>query len=251
VGTVQHAPVRVQRPGLTSACRRRLTAYAPLQLPAAPDAWRWAPRAREKNQDASQSGDPTPPKWGSLHAWEPHPTRDGAPPSREGSPQRGGFLPRPGRAGAAGPAKPGAWAAFPCRGRRALAGLPWLRAAACTWVGPCGRASQGPAQAEHTGPGAQRWGSGSPQQLRRCPVLRGTEADGSGQAVGAQGVGACSGGRLWGEEGGVSRRTSVPEPAPNKRLHLTPGSGVRWLGAVSVAPAQVKCGVRWLRHSGS
>src|SRR5712691_6116570 len=29
-----------------------------------------------------------------------------------------------------------------------------------------------------------------------------------------------------------------------KRLHLTPGSGVRWLGTTSVAPAQVKRGVR-------
>jgi hypothetical protein len=37
---------------------------------------------------------------------------------------------------------------------------------------------------------------------------------------------------------------SLAHPAPNKRLHLTPGSGARWLGTVSVAPAQVKRGVR-------
>jgi hypothetical protein len=32
--------------------------------------------------------------------------------------------------------------------------------------------------------------------------------------------------------------------APNQRLHRTPGSGARWLGIMSVAPAPVKRGVR-------
>ncbi len=40
------------------------------------------------------------------------------------------------------------------------------------------------------------------------------------------------------------RAQSLPQAWPNTRLHLTPGSGVRWLGTMSVAPAQVKRGVR-------
>ena len=41
------------------------------------------------------------------------------------------------------------------------------------------------------------------------------------EAVGSRGVVACSSGWLWGEAGGVSRRSPVPKPAPNKALHLT------------------------------
>src|SRR5438309_7638573 len=37
---------------------------------------------------------------------------------------------------------------------------------------------------------------------------------------------------------------------PNNRLHRTPGSGVRWLGTVSVAPAPVKPSVRCHANSG-
>jgi hypothetical protein len=39
-------------------------------------------------------------------------------------------------------------------------------------------------------------------------------------------------------------------PRPNKRLHLTPGSGVPWLGTTSVAPAQVKRSVGRQRREG-
>ena len=49
----------------------------------------------------------------------------------------------------------------------------------------------------------------------------------------------------WGP--GEVTRASVPGRAPNQRLHLTPGSGGRWRGTMSVAPAQVKRGVRPLR----
>ena len=38
-------------------------------------------------------------------------------------------------------------------------------------------------------------------------------------------------------------------PSPNNRLHLTPGSGVRWLRTTSVAPAQVKRSVGLLLRS--
>ena len=50
----------------------------------------------------------------------------------------------------------------------------------------------------------------------------------------------------WGQ--GEATRAAVPGRAPNQRLHLTPGSGVPWLGTVSVAPAQVKRGVRQLKQ---
>ena len=53
----------------------------------------------------------------------------------------------------------------------------------------------------------------------------------------------------WGH--GEATREAVPGRAPNNRLHLTPGSGVWWLGTASVAPAQVKRSVRCLRHTGT
>ena len=49
----------------------------------------------------------------------------------------------------------------------------------------------------------------------------------------------------------VAKREAVPSRAPNHRLHLTPGSGVRWPGTVSVAPAQVKRGVRRQGRAGT
>jgi hypothetical protein len=64
----------------------------------------------------------------------------------------------PGRAGAVGPAKPGAWGAFPCRvyGWRSLACLARIRASACTEAGPRGLASHGPQQAGRIAPGPGR-----------------------------------------------------------------------------------------------
>jgi hypothetical protein len=44
------------------------------------------------------------------------------------------------------------------------------------------------------------------------------------EAGGSRGVVACSGGWSWGEAGGASRRSPVPEPAPNKALQPTPAS---------------------------
>jgi len=46
------------------------------------------PRANSQDQEAL-----APPGRAPRHAWEHHPTRDGAPPARAGSPQRGGFPP--------------------------------------------------------------------------------------------------------------------------------------------------------------
>ena len=51
---------------------------------------------------------------------------------------------------------------------------------------------------------------------------------------------------MGGSQGAVRR--SLSHPAPNQRLHLTPGSGVRWLGTTSVAPAQVKRSVRRMKR---
>ena len=224
----------------------------------------WAPRARggKTKRMLPRPAGPAPPGRASLHGWEPYPTRDGAPPPRAGSPQRGGaplhgqgrssmgcttrpdlrplgsahHLLRRGPAGAAERVRPGAWVVSSSRACvwRSLASLPRRRASACIWAGSHGLASQGPQQAGHTGHGARRRGTrGRPQQLRRWPVLRGPVADGSGQDVGSQGVGAWYGGWSWGEAGGASRRTPVPAPAPNQGLHLTASSLRSCLAAAS------------------
>jgi len=178
-----------------------------------------------------------------------------APHRAEGFPPRPGQaprLPRSGRAGAAGSAPPGAWVASPCRvrGWRALACRARIGVAACAWARQRSLVSHRPPQAGRvaldpgrgwsaarasrdrrpgTGVwrvpgGTQRRGGGRPRQPRRCLALRGTKAGGSGEERGSQDVGAWSGGRAWGEAGGTSRRTPVPQPAPNKGLQLTASS---------------------------
>ena len=80
-------------------------------------------------------------------------------------------------------------------------------------------------------------GGGKPRAARPCPARR--------RALRHDPVGL---GRSWGgRQEGAPRRRPVPGPAPNQRLHRTPGSGVWWLGTVSVAPAPVKRSVRLQR----
>ena len=82
-------------PSRTKACRRRLpaSARASLSLSAAPDARRWAPKARGRKTKRTLPRPEGPPPLGraSLHGWEPHLTRDGTPLPLAGSPPRGGF----------------------------------------------------------------------------------------------------------------------------------------------------------------
>ena len=67
------------------AARRRLTPTALGATGAGGTTKRTLPRP----------GDPAPPGRASRHAWAPHPTRDGAPPSRAGSPRQGVRAARP------------------------------------------------------------------------------------------------------------------------------------------------------------
>ena len=53
--------------------------------------------------------------------------------------------------------------------------------------------------------------------------------------------------RAWSEARRGKQYDAARSASFNQRLHLTPGSGGRWLGTVSVAPAQVKRGVRCAR----
>jgi len=176
-------------PSRTKRWSRRPTAYASLQLSGAAHRQRWAPRARggKTKRMLPRPAGPAPPGRASLHGWEPYPTRDGAPPPRAGSPQRGGaplhgqgrssmgcttrpdlrplgsahHLLRRGPAGAAERVRPGAWVVSSSRACvwRSLASLPRRRASACIWAGSHGLASQGPQQAGHTGHGARRRGT--------------------------------------------------------------------------------------------
>ena len=186
---------------------------------------RWAPRARggKTKSKLPRPGGSAPPGRASLHAWVHHPMRDGAPPSRAGSSPRGGLPPTAGAgppSSQAGPVPQGRRS--PARGSRPRAvcagGGRWR-----AWPGSALPPAPGRGRAvlRRTGhrrrgasPGArgaggrrrerlprQQAGSRRVARAWRCLALRGTQA------------------------GGTSRRTPVPQPAPNKRLHLTPGSG--------------------------
>jgi hypothetical protein len=54
--------------------------------------------------------------------------------------------------------------------------------------------------------------------------------------------------RLGSPDGGGDGAGPHVRAGPNKRLHLTPGSGAQGLGTTSVAPAQVKRGVSPLSY---
>ena len=160
-------------PSRTKACRRRLPASARASLPlsAAPDARRWAPKARGRKTKRTLPRPEGPPPLGraSLHGWEPHLTRDGTPLPLAGSPRAEGF-PSTVRGGQAwerrrGPrcvrwGKPTLFLRQGGPGAQRERGpgpcvVSACRAAACACVGSCGGAAQGPPQAEHTGHGAR------------------------------------------------------------------------------------------------
>jgi hypothetical protein len=126
-------------------------------------------------------------------------------------------LPRPGRASAAGPAKPGAWVASPCRvrGWRSLACLARIRAAACAWAGPRGLTSHGPQQAGRVALGPERgWSAaGTP------PAPAGRE----------QACGACLAVRSGGVAGGHGNRGGVsPSAAPRRAGPARRGAPKAW-----------------------
>ena len=270
----------MQQPCLTLACRRRQTASARPSLPlsAAPEAQRWAPRVREALPARSL------PPLGGHRATRGRPTRrgtgrrsrvrasygegcvpprpgedDGGAVTRRGLGQRGARPRTPHRRRA--PLAPDRRCPVPVwrpRGPSAAGALrtPDVAPPPGTWV--WWRAGASPRRAGTVGPRPRL------RQARRARVGRaepstaggrGTRGHGQPQpaprrgglvweSVASRGTVTAAWGPSWGGRWGAPRRRSVPGPVPNKRLHLTPGSGVRWLGTTSVAPAQVKAGVR-------
>jgi hypothetical protein len=157
---------------------------------------------------------------------EPHPTRDGAPLGRAGSPPRGWLSPPTARAGTvrgghrslargmAGTGPPAPSRGGP--GRGGCRGTTSGRRPARAERSPApesvpegsrpaaGGRGEGAGVGWHAERGARRAGGGTPRLPRRCPVPPGTG-----------GRGACPARRCVAEAGGASRRSPVPMPVPN------------------------------------
>ncbi len=113
------------------------------------------------------------------------------------------------------------------QGRKRAGRATWsgLRNRGARPTGPLGtRAPVSPGRSTPVAVGCLRVAGAGGSPIVPGLALRGTEAGGSGQEVDSHGVGARSGGRAEGEGGGTSRRTPVPQPAPNKGLQLTASS---------------------------